>query len=226
MGTTAEAIDLLRRRTTLNLKVVSWRIFFHGASREQTDDHVIEVRCRFDQPLVAGRIIVGTPSENLDGLTISIEIRSVQKSENAVGWLRYNPPISSGDGVVNEKTGSVVGCVFFRNDATHEILRLLALHLPPQIRIGVTVNLDPETSQMYSNRRWDGKEVLEIEETVIVVANAPVVTRELDIEEPPIVMIARTIASGVDKLTTRVVEVGIFVAVALVCILIELWHHR
>jgi hypothetical protein len=94
MGT-AEALPALTRQTTLNLKVISWRLFLHSASREQADEHLIEVRCRLEQPLLAGRIIVGTEGENLASLRISIEIRSAQ---SAPGWLRYNPPISSGDG--------------------------------------------------------------------------------------------------------------------------------
>jgi hypothetical protein len=104
MGT-AEATHRLLRQTTLNLKIISWRLFLHGANREQLDDPVIEVRCRLDQPLLAGRIIVGALSENLDSLVISIEIRSAQKyfevaskkgEKNTVGRLRYNPPIFLG----------------------------------------------------------------------------------------------------------------------------------
>jgi hypothetical protein len=226
-GAAAEAIHRLTRQTMLNLKVVSWRLFFHRANREQSDDHVIEVRCRLDQPLLAGRIIVGTPSENLDSLRISIEICSDQ---SAPGWLRYNPPISSGDGVVDEKTGSVDGCVFFGNDTMREISRLLTLQPAPDIRFGVTVSLDRETSQMYSDRRWDGKELLEIEEAVIVAANAPVHAPALEpqSEESPM-LIARAIADSVEKLTTlntRIVNVSLFVAVIVVCILIELWRHH
>lgn len=139
MGT-AEAIHRLSRQTILNLKVVSWRLFLHGASREQPDEYLIEVRCRLDQPLLAGSTIVGTLSENLDSLVISIEIHSVQKyfgvasqkmEKKAAGWLRYNLPISSADGVVNDKTGSVDGGVFFGNDTMHEILRLLTLQPAP-----------------------------------------------------------------------------------------------
>jgi hypothetical protein len=101
----------LTRQTTLNLKVVSWRLFFHRANREQSDDHVVEVRCRLERRLLGGRIIiVGTPNEDLADLKISIEIRSPQDKTTG-GWLRYYPPISSADGVVDEKTGS--GWVYF-----------------------------------------------------------------------------------------------------------------
>lgn len=83
---------------------------------------------------------------------------------------------------------------------------------------------------MYSDRRWDGKELLEIEEAVIVAANAPVHAPELERqpEESPM-LIARTIADSVDQLSTlntRIVNVSLFVAVIVVCILIELWRHH
>ena len=222
--TTAEALHHLLRGTTLNLKVVSWRLFFHGTSREQSDDLIIEVRCRLERGLLAGRIIVGAENEDLSDLKISIEIRSAQ---SAPGWLRYNPPISSGDGVVDEKTGSVDGCVFFGNDTMREIARLLTLQPAPDIRIGVTVNLDRETSQMYSDLKWDGEELLEIAEAVMVVANVPVITPpKPDVEEPPILVIARAIQNSVDKLNTRVGNLAILLTIAFVCILIELWRHH
>jgi hypothetical protein len=233
MGT-AEATHRLLRQTTLNLKVISWRLFLHGASREQPDNHVIEVRCCLDQPLLAGHIIVGTLSENLNSLVISIQIGSAQKyfevasqkmEKNAVGWLRYNPPVSSGDGVVDDKTGSVDGGVFFGNDTMREISRLLTLQPAPDIHIGATVNLDRETSQMYSNRKWDGKELLEIEEAVIVAANAPLVTPEKppELDESPLL---RTIANSVDKLNTNIGRLGIYILIALGLILIELWRQH
>ena len=81
---------------------------------------------------------------------------------------------------------------------------------------------------MYSDYRWDGKELLEIEEAVMVAANTPVTAKEPEHEKPPILRIARTIANGVDKLNhlnTRIANMGLFVAIVLVCILIELWHH-
>jgi hypothetical protein len=82
---------------------------------------------------------------------------------------------------------------------------------------------------MYSDYRWDGKELLEIEEPVIVAANTPVTAPEPDHpEEPPILRMGRMIADGVDKLNnlnTRIANVGLFVAIVLVCILIELWHR-
>jgi hypothetical protein len=221
MGT-AEALHALTRQTTLNLKVISWRLFLYGASREQADERLIEVRCRLEQPLLAGRIIVGTESENLASLRISIEIRSAQ---SAPGWLRYNPPISSGDGVVNEKTGSVDGRVFFRNDTVQEISRLLRLQPPPDIRIGITVSLDSETAQMHSNRKWDGKEPLEVNEAVMVVAGAtPVISPKPDEETAKAMLdIARTIETGVDKLNSRLRDVGMLLVIAFVFILIELW---
>ena len=43
------------------------------------------------------RIIVGVENEDLSNLEISIEIGSPQE-KSAAGWLRYHPPISSGDG--------------------------------------------------------------------------------------------------------------------------------
>jgi hypothetical protein len=47
---------------------------------------------------------------------------------------------------------------------------------------------------MYSDLKWDGKELLEIEEAVMVVASVPVITpNKLDAEEPPILVIARAI---------------------------------
>jgi hypothetical protein len=144
--TTTEALHHLLRGTTLNLRVVSWRLFFHGTSREQSDDLIIEVRCRLERGLLAGRIIVGAEKEDLNDLKISIEIRSPQE-KSAEGWLRYYPPISSGDGVVDEKTGSVMGRILFGNDTIREISRLLTLQNAPDLSIGVTVNLDRQTSQ-------------------------------------------------------------------------------
>lgn len=69
-----------------------------------------------------------------------------------------------------------------------EIARLLTLQPAPDIRIGVTVNLDRETSQMYSDLKWGGEEeLLEIAEAVMVVASVPVITPpKPDVEEPPI----------------------------------------
>jgi hypothetical protein len=215
--TPAEAIHHLLRGTMLNLKVVSWRLFFHGTSREQSE-LMIEVRCRLERRLLAGRIIVGVENEDLSNLEISIEIGS-QQEKSAAGWLRYHPPISSGDGVVDEKTGSVVGQILFADDTVREISRLLTLQPAPDLSIGVTVNLDHQTSQMYSDYRWDGKELLEIEEAVMVAANTPVTAEEPEHEEPPILRIARTIANGVDKLNhlnTRIANMGLFVAIVLV----------
>jgi hypothetical protein len=226
MGT-SKALHTLTRQTTLNLKVISWRVFLHGASREQAEkDHLIEVRCHLEQPLLAGRIIVGTEREDLASLRISIEIRSAQSTP---GWLRYNPPISSGDGVVNEKTGSVDGRVFFRKDTLQEISRLLRLQPPPDIRIGVTVSLECETAQMHSNRKWDGKEPLEIDEAVMVVAGAtPEITPEPDKNNAATTMldIVRTIENGIAKLNTRVRDLGVLFAIAFVFILIALWHRH
>jgi hypothetical protein len=230
LSPTAEAIRRLTRQTELSLKVESWRLFFHGATREQPDDHVIEVRCRLERPWRAGRIvIVGTPNEDLANLRVSLEIRSPQEKTPG-GWLRYYPPISSADGVVDEKTGSVVGQIFYTRDTIREIAQLLTIQPTPDLRIGVTVNLDPETSQMHGDRRWDGKELLEIQEPVIVAASAPMPAPEprSQPEESPILLV-RTLANGVDKLTTlntRIVNVSLFIAVIVVFILIELWRHH
>jgi hypothetical protein len=130
--------------------------------------------------------------------------------------------------VVNEKTGSVDGRVFFRNDTIQEISRLLRLQPPPDIRIGVTVSLDCETAQMHSNRKWDGKEPLEIDEAVMVVAGAtPVITPEPDGKTATAMLdIVRTIENGVEKLNSRVRDVGILIVIAFVFILIELWYRH
>ncbi len=235
----AEAIHRLHRETTLNLKVLSWRLFFHAASREQPDDYLIEVRCRLDQPLLAGSILVGTSSENLDSLRITIEIRSAQKyfegssqkvEKNVAGWLRYYSPISTSDGVVNEKTGLVSGWVFFGNDTMKELSRLLTLQPAPDIRIGATVSLDPETPYMHSDRKWDGKELLEIEEAVIVATNAPVITPEKPPEQKPPELdeslILKTIVSSIEKTNTNIFKFGIYILIFLALILIELWRLR
>ena len=108
-----------------------------------------------------------------------------------------------------------------------EISRLLTLQPAPDIRFGVTVSLDRETSQMYSDLKWDGEELLEIAEAVMVVANVPVITPpKPDVEEPPILVIARAIQNSVDKLNTRVGNLAILLTIAFVCILIELWRHH
>jgi hypothetical protein len=65
-----------------------------------------------------------------------------------------------------------------------ELLRLLPLQPALDIRTGVMVSLDRKTSQMYSDRKWDGKELLEIEEAVFIAANAPVITPENTPEKP------------------------------------------
>ena len=155
--------DVFYGNKTLELKVVAWRQFLHGASRANKgciDDHRIELHCRLQHALQEGEITIGESElENLRDANCLIEIRSAQKvfadfeSENpgsedgkdVQGVLHYSDAANSTDHFIAPPRGAhdasqtIKGWIYFGVDTVREISRLLTLQPEYEIHIGITV---------------------------------------------------------------------------------------
>ena len=147
----------------IELKVISWRQFLHGANRankEDVDDHRLELYCCLQQGLFAGEVTIGeTQSEDLRNVDYLIEIRCSQKAfadletvnpgsevgKDVQGLLRYDDAPNSTDHFIGLPQGAhnasktAKGWVYFGIDTVREISRLLTLQPQSEIHIGLTV---------------------------------------------------------------------------------------
>jgi hypothetical protein len=180
MGTMDATMDVLLGNKILDLRVVSSRQIFHGASRnmdrESLHDHRVELKCNVQRTLSDNGVVVGDhPEEILEDLEFSIELRSAQKIfgeldakrveevMDARGFLQYHPPIPPEQlaglppSVIEEsKKGSVTGWVFFGNETMRDVARLLVTEPHQEIHLAVTVSATRSPTQ--SSLTYETKE--------------------------------------------------------------------
>jgi hypothetical protein len=237
-GTVSELDAEFDHSIQLDLKVASWVQVFHS-SREKWDEFNVSLTCVWltsPYHLTVGQ----NPIEDLKALPVCIETRGKPPDASEAGYLFYNRPISSGDGVVDDKAGSVIGGVFLGTDLVRDLSRALTLQPEPIITIGLTVAAKSLTTPGALHRawrdahrpkyHWDGGEGLritnaEIRAVKVTAVEPPQSSTEADqdkVNQDTVLSICRELVSGMTRITnTTRTAVGV-----LVCILIELWLHH
>lgn len=189
--------------TTLKLRPLSWRTFFHATMPGCLNSESIEIQCRW----VAGwddKIEVG--GEKLSSLPIALQIskadqawldktlqdqgivldeKGYSRRRPWVGKLNYWKPLHTSDGVLDDKHGSVTGWVAFGPENYDRIMAQL-LAGKPHFLIGIEVRFEEKTGIEFPSYKWVGdKQVEVVGGNLVIFSDDPDAPDEVEVEADP-----------------------------------------